>query len=481
MKIKGNDYNFGRVIYLTFIRDITNAQLQKEAFTSAYLENKGVVTIAFDPKRNPQLNTRIDFYVKHLGDAMVGNNGVYATANIDVYNIGPALQDFFDAYNAYKFDGHFKDVNTKKFGVVLQVGYSGGAKTTVFAGHVSSFVVERQQNNSTIDNVWHFFCQFPSPIQTGVEGDNKAVNGTDYSAPEYWNPNQSLISWEQYLKLAIMAHDRETYSLEKVVGKIVGESFSETDAVRNYLGLDNGEESLMCLASHTEKITPYNFDKHYSIVYKVTDRSPILEKTKKYWQQKVGVTSWNLNVANLQQTVNSIARATNCHARIELSETGHSTIYIYPAGIFDRIAQGQERFSEKADYIIVDYQNLRNPPQVSANMFQVDMIMEPDMRPGNTIELQISQDFLDKHPHPTFQPNFSMANTATVFAGANFMGLAQMNEDDRKRQAIASAGNIFYTQFITTIVEHRGSSHLSEWSTKADCYGVVSNGQRRTL
>ena len=74
-----------------------------------------------------------------------------------------------------------------------------------------------------------------------------------------------------------------------------------------------------------------------------------------------------------------------------------------------------------------------------------------------------------------------MANTTTVFAGANFIGLAQMNEDERKRQAIASAGNIFYTQFITTIVEHRGSSHSAEWSTKADCYGVVVNGKRRTM
>ncbi|MBO5705077.1 MAG: hypothetical protein J6R99_03615, partial [Alphaproteobacteria bacterium] len=297
--VKPFEQGFGRVIYLTFIRSITNNQLQNENFDSQWLEEKGTVTIAFDPQRNPQLNTRIDCYVKHLGDAMVGNNGVYATANIDVYNIGPGLQEFFDAYNAYKFDGHIQGVDQKKFGVVLQVGYAGGAKTTVFAGHISSFVVDRQQNNNTVDNIWHFFCQYPAPVQSGREGSNKAKSGEDYSKPEYWNPNHSANSWETYLKEAIMAHDRETYSLEAIIDKLEGASFVE-DGLAD---LGKHPEPLMCVVSKTEKITPYNFDKNYTIEYRVSSRSPVLEKTKKYWQQWIRVPSWNLNVANLQQTV----------------------------------------------------------------------------------------------------------------------------------------------------------------------------------
>lgn len=56
-----------------------------------------------------------------------------------------------------------------------------------------------------------------------------------------------------------------------------------------------------------------------------------------------------------------------------------------------------------------------------------------------------------------------------------------MNEDEKRKNAIASAGNIFNTQFIATIVEFRGSSHTSEWSTKVDCYGVVVGGKEATL
>ena len=480
MILGGDKHNFGRVIYLTFIRDITNQQLQSSKFTSKQLEEKGAITICFDPKRDPQLHTRIDFYVKHMGEVAVGNNGVYTTANIDVYNIGPGLQQFFDAYNAYKFDGHFKDVHTKKFAVVLQVGYEGGAKTTIFAGHISSFVVDRQQNNSNVDNVWHFFCQYPSPQQDTTAGVNRATSGEDYSKIEYWNPQRSVPSWEEYLKQAIMAHDRVVYSLESIITKLEGDSFEVSNKAIDYIEtLKSGtkEEELMCVSPHTEKITPYNFDKNYTIEYRVSKRSKLLEKTKQYWQQKVGISTWNINTANLQQTVSSIARATNCHSRIELDEnTGHQTIYIYPAGWPEEVV-----YKGKADFVITDYQGLRKPPQVAANMLSLDMMMEPSMRPGNTVELRISDSFLATHPHPTFEPSFSMSNTATVFAGASFIGLAQLGEEDKKKNAIASVGNIFNSQFVATIVEFRGSSHSAEWSTKVDCYGIVVNGTRRTV
>lgn len=478
MLLNNSKNNFGRVIYLTFIRDITNAQLQNQVFTSAQLEQKGAITICYDPKRDPQLHTRIDFYVKHMGEVAVGNNGVYTVANIDVYNIGPALQQFFDAYNAYKFDGHFQGVDQKKFAVVLQVGYEGGAKTTIFAGHISSFVVDRQQNNSTVDNIWHFFCQYPDPQQNGQLTTNKATNGEDYSTIDYWNPQRSVYSWEDYLKQAIMAHDRVTYSLQEVISNLEGDSFEATDAVTDFINKNlSTEDKLMCVVPKTEKITPYNFDKNYTIEYRVSKRSVVLEKTKQYWQQKVGVSTWNINVANLQQTIASIARATNCHSRIELDEnTGHQTIYIYPAGWPEEIS-----YYGKPNFTITDYQGLRKPPQVAANMLSLDMMMEPSMRPGNTIELKITSDFLATHPHPTFEPSFSMSNTATVFAGASFIGLAQLGEDEKKKNAIASVGNIFNSQFVATIVEFRGSSHSAEWSTKVDCYGIVVNGTRRSV
>lgn len=475
MKIKGNDYNFGRVVYLTLIRDVSNSVLQKQKITDTLLGKKDNITICFDPSREDkkgQLNTRIDFYVKHMGDAGVGNNGFYTIANIDVYNIGPALSQFLDAYNAYKSDGHFKDVNTKKYAVVLQVGYRGNKeRTTIFAGHISSFVMERQQSTSTVDNIWHFFCQYPDAQQNGETGNNQAISGTDYSKPEYWNAMQSFQSWEDFLKNAIMSRKRDVYPLSSIEEVIKGTSFS----VDTFL--TESEASLMCPMPQKKTISLSNFNKYYKIEYRVSKRSVELPTVKQYWQQKAGVSSWNMDTSSLQKTVSNIARAANCHARVELDEnTGIQTIYIYPAGW----AEQQHRVGP-ADYIIVDYQNLRSVPQVSANMLQLDMIMEPSMRPGDTIELQISQDFMNKYSTPSFQPNFSMANVSTVFAGANFIGLANMSEEEKKRNAIASAGNIFNTQFIATIVEFKGSTHTAEWSTKVDCYGVVINGKEQTL
>ena len=475
MKIKGNDYNFGRVIYLTLIKDMSNARVQDtQFFSKEELEKKENITICFDPSRatqEGQLNTRLDFYVKHMGDAGVGNNGFYTIANIDVYNIGPALKQFLDAYNAYKSDGHFKDVNTKKYAVVLQVGYRGQQRTTIFAGHISSFVMERQQTNTSVDNIWHFFCQYPDAQQNSTLDNNKAVSGEDYGNADYWNSKNSVVSWETFLKNAIMARKRTVY-VNKPINNLVS---IETFSVQL---LSAQEDAPMSVMPKQEEITELNFNNYFKIEYRAARHSPLIEKTKKYWQYKAAVSGWNIDVSSLQKTVENIARAANCHARVELDEnTGIQTIYIYPANKKSR----KEGLVKKADYIIVDYQNLRNAPQVSANMLHLDMLMEPSMRPGDTIELQITQDFLKAHPHPTFQPNFSMSNTSTVFAGANFIGLANMNKDEKKKNAIAATGNIFNTKFIATIVEFIGSSHTAEWATKVNCYGVEQDGKETTI
>lgn len=478
MLINGNNYNFGRLIYLTIIRNVSNAALQSKNWSSKALEQSDNITICFDPKRDVNLNTRIDFYIKHLGDAGVGNNGYLTTANIDIYNIGPALQQFLDAYNAYKSEGHFAGVNTKKYAAVLQVGYQGNEKrTTIFAGRISSFVMERQQNNSTVDNVWHFFCQYPTAEENGTLDDNKAQSGTNY-AIEYgdtFDPNQTYTSWENLLKTAICARRREIFTLQGVDENAYKYSFETDVDLEDPL---SEKSTPLVVQPQMVAINLQDFSKYYKIEYRVSKRSIELKTVKEYWQQQVPVNGWQINTSNVQKLATNIARAVNCHARVELNEqTGIQTIYIYPAGWAEQVP-----YRGKADYLIVDYQNLRKPPQVSANMLQLDMLMEPSMRPGDTIELQISPDFQKIHPHPTFEANYSsMANATTVFAGANFLGQTVLAEDEKRRNAIASAGNIFNTQFIARIVEFRGSSHTSEWSTNVDCYGVVVNGKELTL
>lgn len=477
MWLNGTKHNFGRVIYLTIFRDVSNSALQSTDWAQQTLEKTDNITLCFDPKRDVNLNTRIDFYVKHMGDAGVGNNGFFTTANIDVYNIGPAIQQFLDAYNAYKSEGHFAGVNTKKYAVVLQVGYAGEEKrTTIFAGRISSFVMERRQNDNSVDNVWHFFCQYPTSEENGQLGTEKAYSGQNY-ATEYgdtFNPNQTYTSWENLLKSAICARRREIFALQGTTENVYKYSFeadveSETESGQN--------STPLVVKPETVTVNLQDFSKYYKIEYRVSKRSTELKTVKEYWQQQVPVNGWQINSSNVQKLATNIARAVNCHARVELNEqTGIQTIYIYPAGWAEQIP-----YRGDADYIIVDYQNLRKPPQVSANMLQLDMMLQPSMRPGDTIELRITADFQKAHPHSTFEANYSMANATTVFAGANFIGLTDMSEEEKRKNAIASAGNIFNTQFIATIVEFRGSSHTAEWSTKADCYGVVIGGKETTL
>lgn len=455
--------NFGRVVYLTLIRDISNEALEAGNFIDK-LSAEDSITICYDPWRENQegqFTTRIDFYVKHLGQSS-GTNGVYAIANIDVWNIGPALQNFLDAYNAYKSEGHFAGIDTKKYAVVLQVGYRNNTKrTALFAGHISSFVLERQQNEQSVDNVWHFFCQYPNVQQAGVAGENKATSGTDYSLPDYWNPKQSFVSWEQFLKQAIMARRRTAYDLKPAQNAINSSSFE----VSKLLSTKSGEESLMCPVPKQKTVNYQNFSQNFSIQYRVTKFSPELKTVKEYWQQQVAVTSWNLDVSNLSKAVANIARAANCHSRIELDEqTGKQTIYIYPANWISEIKK-----KASPDYVIEDYQNLRTPPQVAANLLHLNMMLEPSMRPGKTIKLTISEGFKDLYKHTSFDVNYAASNTATLFAGDNFLGLAQAAQQSKTKEAMASTGNIFNSLFVAMIVEFRGSTHSAEWSTQVDC------------
>lgn len=485
MKLNGNDYNFGRVIYLTIFQYLSDSTLESHKFKPSELEKNGYVTICFDPTRpgaqKGQLNTRIDFYVKHLGESGVGNNGAFAQANIDIYNMGPALSQFFNAYNAYQSENRFKDVNTKKYAVVLQVGYRGmydekgeAVRHTVFTGRISSFVTERQQSNTTVDNVLHLFCQYPTS-DGELGNDNKGVNGTNYGI-EYGDTYKAVAtytSWEDYLKHAICSRRREVFKEVAVDESIHDYSFNTNVDLLDPL---TPKQTPVVVKPEQVVVNLLDFNKYYRIEYKVSRTGKTLEKTKQYWQQQVPVHSWSIYSSNVQKLATAIAHATGCHARVEI-EGSIQVIYIYPADWMSEIKYG----SLKTNYTITDYQNLRKPPQVAANMLHLDMMMEPDMRPGDIIELKISDGFLKEHPQPTFEVAYSMANATTVFAGSNFVGLAQMNEESRQKNAIASAGNIFNTQFIATVVEITGSSHSPEWSTKVDCYGVLVNGKETSI
>lgn len=467
MEIKGNIYNFGRVVYLTIARNMIDTRSP----TSLIGSKPDVITIAFDPKRNPQWNTRIDFWVKHTGQTMSANaNSTYALANIDIYNIGPALQQFMDAYNEHDNSGSWKETNIKKYSCSLQVGYAGGKRTTIFTGFIGSWNLERKQNDSTVDNVWHLYAQYPGGGEKVVAEEYKATSGVDYASTAQQELPQTFITGEEYLKGAIMAFPRETYAYVAVDEIPKEESFIAT--IMGAQAQEQTQTNLVALPASRE-ITPANFDTFFTIKYQHFRTGEEYPQVKEMWQRQEAMTAWNMDYSNLSSALSEIAAKKNCHATIQLDEnTGMQTVYIYPAG------KPAYKPGKGADFVITDFQNLRRQPGVSGGGLQLDMLLEPNAKPGDTFELRISKGFYRKYGNKlSFEPNFSdsMANATTVFSGANFLGVSNILTDDEKKTAMSQVGNVFGNKYVGIFIVHQGSTHTTEWSTQVDCWGVVAN------
>ena len=182
-------------------------------------------------------------------------------AAIDLYNIGPALQQFMDAYNKAKDNGYWKSVQISQYVCALQVGYQGSRKTTIFAGVINSYNVERRQTDSTVDTVWHLFCAGTGGYSTTPMSQSEiAESGQDYSAElqEQNQTMQSYISGEAYIKSIVMSHPRQVYTLTDMGIAFDGDSFQiQTD-------LDN--MGLVALPK-TINVTNKNFNQYFEIKY----------------------------------------------------------------------------------------------------------------------------------------------------------------------------------------------------------------------
>lgn len=487
MKIQGNDYNFGRVVYLTICRQDYDPALQY--FNTPGLKDQGV-TIVFDPKTNPQWNTRIDFWVKHSGPGTTsGSNAAFSIATIDLYNIGPALQQFMNAYNAYvdqrpsaKYDGtkpYWAESNIRKYACCLKVGYKDGPLTTIFSGYIGSYNVERKQNNSTVDNVWHLYAQYPAAQGNSTVGEkNKATSGEDYSELAKKQIQQTFVSGEELIRAAVMQFPRETYALTAAPNLPQEETF----AILQQTQIPT-QTKLVALPAVRE-INNENFDQFFKIRYQHYRTGEEYPEVKKMWQEKTPMTSWNMDYEFLQSALEEIADKKNCYAYIDKDDnTGMQTIYIYPAGL-----KNTPYVAQNADFVIEDFRNLRRQPGVSGSMLQLDMMMEPSVKPGDTFELTLSNKFTTRLKEANTMPSFqastggTMANSTTVFAGGNFLGLSNVLSSVEKSNAMAQWGNVFGNIYVSNFVVHQGSTHANDWSTQVDCSGVVlPSGEVKTI
>ena len=377
MKIKGTEYNFGRVVYLTIGRVSGNPY----KYTGNPREKMtDVVTIAFDPKTNPQLATRIDFMVRHeYGQVSNVTGSAVSLASIDIYNIGPALQQFMDAYNKSKDNGYWKETQTSQYVCALQVGYHGLKKNTVFAGVINSYNIERKQSDKTVDNVWHLFCVGTGGYDTvPLSQSEVAVSGTDYSQ-ELIEQNQNLqsyVSGEAYIKSIVMSQPRKVYQLVDQGIAFDGESFSIDTTLTN--------EGLVAMPQ-TIDITNKNFNQYFEIKYTGFNNGLEEEWTKNIWQNESMLGVLNLDTSDLVSSLKEVAKKRNCIAELRKDEdTGKQTIHIYSANGLKASLQ------KNTDYVIENFRNLRKPPLVSGILIRFDMLMEPSVKPYDTFELTIT-------------------------------------------------------------------------------------------
>ena len=466
MKIGNENFNFRRQIYLTFIRASVASNSYVTQNHSPQELAKNAITICFDPTRDPNLCPRIDFWCRHAGKAALATTkSMYALCKFEIYNLGKDMRQFFDAYN-FTNDNGWAGPEIQKWGVVLQVGYVNGKRTTIFSGHISSFNMERQQNDKNVDNVWRFFCQYPDVNRATPLGDDKAQSGEDYSQAAELSANMSFSSGELFLRDIVMKVPREVYAPSKIPIVQASESFSLESILNPNTDASNVNNQTLVTAPISQRINNDNFSQFFRIRYVKSGDKDVEDPVLKREWQTINYTSFPMQYADLESALMEAAGVRNCRARVDKDLiSGMQTIYISRAGT----TWANQR---EGNWMIWNFQNLRNPPGVAANMIQFDLLMEPDIRPFDTIEMRVDKDF--KHT-PSFEANFSMGNTATVFAGANFLGLASMKTLDEKQNAIKGFGNIFNKQFVVVFTEFMGGSHIKDWSVKAECYGVKTD------
>lgn len=462
MKLKGKEYNFGRVVYLT-LGKYSEDPYRYKGNTNLLSDT---ITIAFDPKTNPQLNTRIDFLVRHqYGQISTVTESACSIASIDVYNIGPALENFIDAYNNIANSGGVKKSNKfDKYVCALEVGYYGSKRTVIFSGVINSYNLERIQTTDQVDNVWHFYAAGTGGAGqinvTPLTDAELAVSGTSYSQ-EAIEEDQILSSFESgeaFIKAAIMKQPREVGVLTPTSKKFAIGSFvveAPTDVI----------QSTPALSSFID-ITNENFDKYFKIVYKARDEDTEDPNTRTLWRTRSMIPVGNFDYSNLPQTLDKIARIKNCRADVRFNpNTGLQTIYIYKAEQATKKSKGKP-------HVITNFQNLLQPPTVSGNLVQFTLLLDTTIHPRDTIELRIDSKFYNK-----YNGNFSfnvdyggeMGNWSSVFAGSTFLGMAEIQKETNKIQTIKMKGNIFNKQYQSLFIIHRGSTHAPDWSTQVDC------------
>lgn len=458
MIINGAPVNFDRKIYLTIAKNSVATSGQEIAGKSG----SGIITLVFDPQKDRQYCPRIDAVVSQVG-RFIDRNPVNSTAKISVWNLSDEIKQFLDGYNAFNNRGvPFNMVEAKKSAVVLQVGY-GNVRHTIYRGWIGSFFIERRQNEDVVDNVWHFTCAYPGIDVPAIADRDRAVSGTNYlNDTELTDFLQTSMSPELQLKEIVYRYPRTVYV------NATTKAQSAASFIRN-LGVEIDEQEqnqTLTLIPATAKITPENFAQHFVIKYVSDSRgTDPNDKLKKEWQKELAMFSTPVDMTNLESGIDMLAILMNCRARFgQVLDDGRQEILIWRAGT--------DATSSK-NWVIKNFQNVLQPPQIGMGGIVVPIMLEPDIRPMDSLELQIDDTFTGSKL-PSFMASLDRMSYQAFVAGNNFAGVGQIANSTNAEKS-AKYGNIFFKRYNISHVEHSISTHTETWRTVITTRGPDMN------
>lgn len=449
------DYNFGRVVYVT---------LQPAEFDSTdksvNAADPKAITLVYDPTENINFCSRIGFWIRPTQSD--GDGPGMKIATIDLYNVGPAIRQFLNAYNEFDNIGLWRADHITRYKVALQVGHKSkgkAARFTIFSGWINSFNVERQQTESTVDNIWHLYCQdiidMPQPKKVDIISDAEQRKRAILQA------RKTYLSGDLYIREIIMAQPRSVLAPTPTT-IVSGESSFTVNSEAS------GESTLVSLPTVTMPITPANINQYYEIRYVQPYQYDEPDETLRQEFEETAFVSFPLDTSSLPQALIEVAGIRRCHAEVRPDPMrGKIFIYIYRAGkpTVNSVTK------KKEPWVITNFQNLLTPPTIGGKMLRLDLLLEPRMLVQDSVELKIDKDFL-AHNVPSFGLDLGGKEHFLPQAAGSNVGLAYNVADPDHLDAMKEFGNIFNRQYKILVLEHQGDTHTNQWSTRIQCIPV---------
>lgn len=477
MKIDGKNVLFDRKVYVTISKFSLSEVLKKKEV----LDNKSL-TLCYDTQSSILYRNRIDFIISMNGDQDLKK------AKIDLYNLGPEIRQFLNAYNQQENNSMLLLKNEAHWSIIVQVGYDGMALETIFSGFIHSFNMERRQTSSDVDEIWHLYCSNLPQVDKALVyiKDMKAVSGKDYGGDKEFNTMyKQSYTWERYL-LEIIGNNFVLLHPEPIAKEpewnrtpmLASENVKTINSVALIKEAMGGQPD-----QNTMSVIPTQQNNMTRIKYVNADRETILKNFKVYYSYPGGIKEdeelkykWQHNgTGKVEVKANDLLGALKVFAkRIDACEcamlqkpNGFTYVYIWKAG-----AGGKKRHLLPTAKVwkIHNFQNVISNPDINDGALQISIILEPGIRAQDGLKLEID----DKIPseHVSFNMNYGdSAYFINQFSNVNVGGGAIGSTNTYNKASAQKYGNIFFKKYLIVEVVHQGSTHEATWQTTMRCVG----------